>query len=87
MITTTDPQSSLLQKVLLDVRGFLPPAPMQRALEALALLPPRAMLAVHTGREPRVLQEIVDVDGWRRAGRELAPGHWETCIWRSEDAR
>jgi hypothetical protein len=58
---------------------------MQRALEALALLPPGAMLVVHTGREPRVLQEIIDVDGWRHTGRQAAPGDWETCIWRIED--
>ncbi|HUL55023.1 MAG TPA: DUF2249 domain-containing protein [Opitutaceae bacterium] len=82
---TTEPQSALLQKILLDVRGLLPPAPMQRALEALALLPPRAMLVVHTRREPCVLHEIIDVDGWHRIGRPLAPDHWETCIWRSED--
>jgi hypothetical protein len=86
MITTTDPQSSVLQKVFLDVRGLMPPAPMQRALEALALLPPRALLTVHTRREPVLLHEIIDVDGWSRMGRQLAPGHWETCIWRAEDA-
>ena len=86
MITTNDPQSSLLGKILLDVRGLMPPAPMQRALEALAILPPRAILVVHTWREPHVLHEIIDVDGWSRTGRQLAPGHWETCIWRQEDA-
>ncbi len=64
----------------------MPPAPMQCALEALALLPPQATLVVHTWREPVVLHEIIDVDGWSRSGRQLAPGHWETCIWRQEDA-
>ena len=65
----------------------MPPMPMQRALEALAFLPPHATLVVHTRREPVVLHQIIDVDGWSRSGRQLAAGHWETCIWRQEDER
>jgi hypothetical protein len=73
-------------QTLLDVRGLAPPQPMQRALQALALLPPQATLVVHTHHEPFPLYEMIDADNWRRSGRQLAPGHWEILIWRPEDA-
>ncbi len=70
--------------VVLDVRGLAPPEPMQRVLEAMAQLPPHAVLEVHIHREPVLLYQMIDPDGWSRSARQLAPDNWQVCIWRPD---
>ncbi len=71
-----------IPKMFLDVRGLTPPEPMQRVLEALAQLSPRATLVVRIHREPLLLFQLIDPDGWSRSSRELAANDWQICIWR-----
>lgn len=73
-------------RVRLDVRDLRPPAPLQFALNALALLPPQAALLVRTGFEPVLLYQMIDADDWLRSSRQLEPGDWEIRIWRAEEA-
>lgn len=86
MITATTPPPTTSNKILLDVRGLAPPEPMQRVLQTLAGLPPRAVLTVNIHREPIFLYEIIDADDWRRSSRQLASNHWEINIWRAEES-
>jgi len=69
-------------EVSLDVRGLAPPEPMQRVLEALARLPAQAVLVVRIHREPVLLYQLIEPNGWNRFGRQLAPDDWQVRLWR-----
>jgi uncharacterized protein (DUF2249 family) len=69
----------------LDLRGLTSPETMQRVFEGLARLPSGATLVFQADREPLLLYEMVEADGWSRSARRLASNHWELCICRPED--
>ncbi|WP_313168620.1 DUF2249 domain-containing protein [Massilia oculi] len=50
--------------VRIDVSALAAPEPMERILDALAVLPPGARLQVLIHREPFPLYEILDRRGW-----------------------
>ena len=85
MTTAPVESSPTVTTVLLDVRGLPPPEPMQRVLETLASVPAGATLLVHIHREPMLLYQMLDSDGWSHSSRRIAPDHWEIGIWRLED--
>ena len=51
--------------VVLDARGLEPPEPMIRILEALATLPPDAILQAHTDRRPIHLYPMIEQRGFQ----------------------
>ncbi|HTX66525.1 MAG TPA: DUF2249 domain-containing protein [Opitutaceae bacterium] len=77
--------SPTVTTVVLDVRGLPPPEPMQHVLEALAGLPAGATLLVHIHREPMLLYQMIEADGWSHSSRQLGTNRWEIGIWRLEE--
>jgi len=70
---------------LLDVDGLEPPQPMERALDALAQLPPGHYLRMLLHREPYLLYPLLEEDGFRFETRPGRRALFEILIWRSGD--
>jgi uncharacterized protein (DUF2249 family) len=64
----------------LDLRGLMPPEPMERVLDALDTITSTAPLTVLLEREPHPLYRILERNGyaWSTTGR--ADGVWEIII-------
>lgn len=58
-------QNDAPSPIELDLRGMVPPEPMEHALEALADLLPMQRLHIVIDREPRPLFRIIERDGLR----------------------
>jgi uncharacterized protein (DUF2249 family) len=69
----------------LDLRGLAPPEPLQRALEAVAVLPAGEEIVVVTERRPVHLLALLSDRGCTFRVQELPDGH-ETVV-RKERAR
>jgi len=52
-------------EILLDVRGLMPPEPMERVLDALDQLGAGQRLRMLIDREPRPLYRILERNGYR----------------------
>lgn len=51
------------EEILLDVRGLMPPEPMERVLDALDRIGPGQQLRMLIDREPRPLYRILERNG------------------------
>jgi hypothetical protein len=71
----------------LDARGWEPPEPMVRMLEALGALPHGRKVVMLIHLEPRPLFRILKFSGFDCRSRLLPEGHFEVAVWRSADVR
>jgi TusA-related sulfurtransferase len=69
-------------RVVLDNRGLMPPEPMMRTLEALKTLPPEASLLILTDRQPLLLYEELDEQGYAYQTIEASDNSYRTSITR-----
>ena len=69
----------------LDVRELEPPEPLERALAALPGLGPGEYLHMLHRREPLLLYELLESQGFRHCVREGPEAPWEIFIWREGD--
>jgi uncharacterized protein (DUF2249 family) len=67
----------------LDARGWEPPEPLVRVLEALDALPRGARLVVLLDLEPRPLFRILKLQGYDYRCGPHPDGHFEVAIWRA----
>jgi TusA-related sulfurtransferase len=70
----------------LDARGWEPPEPMVRMLEALGALPPGGKVVMLINREPRPLFRILKFSGFDCRSRLVPEGHFEVAVWHSTGA-
>jgi hypothetical protein len=66
----------------LDARGFEPPLPLMKTLEAVATLPLGATLRVHTLWRPALLYAKLEERGFTGESEEQADGSYITHIRR-----
>jgi TusA-related sulfurtransferase len=66
----------------LDARGFEPPQPLMKALEAMATLPPGATLRLHTRWKPAMLFPELEKRGFVGESQEQSDGSCITHIRR-----
>jgi len=64
----------------LDARGFEPPQPLLKTLEALVTLPLGATLRLHTRWKPAMLFPELEKRGFIGASQEQPDGSCITCI-------
>ena len=69
----------------LDARGWDPPEPMVRMLEALGALPPGRKVIMLINLEPRPLFRILKFSGFDCRSRLVPEGHFEVAVWRAAD--
>ena len=69
--------------VHLDLRRLEPPEPMQRTLEAAAVLPPRARIVSRTRFRPMHLPAMLAEQGFIATSTEQPDGTWENVIVRA----
>lgn len=67
----------------LDARGFEPPQPLMKALEAVATLPEGATLRVHTRWRPALLYAELEKRGFIGESEEQTDGSYITHIRRN----
>ena len=67
----------------LDARGWEPPEPMVRMLEALDALPRGRKIVMLLNLEPRPLFRILMVNGFDCRSRLVPEGHFEVTVWRA----
>ena len=70
----------------IDARGWEPPEPMVRVLEALGALPRGRKIVMLLHREPRPLFRILKISGFDCRSRLVPEGHFEVTIWHASDA-
>jgi len=75
-----DPQ----QVMELDARGFEPPQPLLKTLEAVATLPADATLKLHTRWRPALLYTELEKRGFVAETREQSDGSCITHIRRAQ---
>ena len=68
------------QIVSLDARGFEPPQPLMKTLEAVAALPEGAELRVHTRWRPALLYAELESRGFVGESEEQSDGSYITHI-------
>jgi hypothetical protein len=66
----------------LDARGFEPPQPLMKALEAVATLPEGATLRLHTRWRPALLYAELEKRGFSGESEEQTDGSYLTHIRR-----
>jgi TusA-related sulfurtransferase len=64
----------------LDARGFEPPQPLMKTLEAIATLPPGATLRLHTRWKPAMLFPELEKRGFVGESQEQSDGSCLTHI-------
>lgn len=67
---------------LLDLRGLMPPEPMERVLDALDGVTGTSALTVLLEREPHPLYRILERNGYSWSATGRADGVWEVTITR-----
>jgi len=70
-------------RVVLDNRGLMPPEPMMRTLEALKTLPPDSSLLILTDRQPLLLYEALEEQGYDYQTIEASDNSYRTSITRT----
>ena len=76
-------QSTAAEFVDIDVRGFEPPEPLVRILEALETLPAGKRLRATTDREPCHLFGEAQQRGFKNECSEQPNGSYQTVLWRA----
>ena len=79
---TTKPATSA-ELVEIDVRGFEPPEPLLRILEALETLPAGKRVRATTDREPCHLFGEAEQRGFQHECTEQPNGSYQTLLWRA----
>ena len=69
----------------LDARGWEPPEPMVRMLEALDSLPRGRKIVMLLNLEPRPLFHILKINRFDYRSRFVPEGHFEVTVWRAAD--
>jgi uncharacterized protein (DUF2249 family) len=64
----------------LDLRGLMPPEPMERVLDALDTITADTHLTVLLEREPHPLYRILERNGYAWSATGRADGVWEIVI-------
>jgi uncharacterized protein (DUF2249 family) len=84
-VTATRPTSAgtVINVQEIDVRGFEPPEPLIRILDALESLPPGFTLRATTDREPCHLFGEAEQRGFRHDCHEQPDGSWITALTRA----
>lgn len=81
---TASSDQDQLEWLPMDLRGFEPPMPLVRVLEALETLPPHAGLIVHTDRRPMFLLYELPQRGFVGESDDAPDGEgFVTCIRRA----
>lgn len=70
----------------LDARGWEPPEPMVRVMEALGTMPRGGKIVALLDCEPRPLLRVLKIQGFRFRSVPAREGHFEVAIWRADDA-
>lgn len=68
--------------ISLDVRGFEPPQPLMKILEAVATMPPDTTLCAHTRWRPALLYAELETRGFIGESQEQSDGSYLTNIRR-----
>jgi TusA-related sulfurtransferase len=68
------------QEILVDARGLEPPQPMEKVLQALALMRPGQSIRLLLHREPFPLYPLLAERGYRHATRMEADGSYVILI-------
>jgi uncharacterized protein (DUF2249 family) len=74
------PQPTDLPEVFLDLRGLFPPEPMERVLDALAVLAEGQQVRMLIEREPHPLYRILERNGYKFRCSEPEPGLYQVVI-------
>lgn len=69
------------EEIVLDVRGLLPPEPLERVLDALDILVPGQRLRMLIDREPLPLYRILRTHGHRYEAKAVQGGEFDIVIW------
>lgn len=67
----------------LDARGLEPPEPLERVIDALAVLPVESQLCLLIEREPHPLYRMLANNGYRHSTMLLPDFTYEIRIWRA----
>ncbi|MBI5379838.1 MAG: DUF2249 domain-containing protein [Nitrospirae bacterium] len=73
--------------MVIDVRGLEPPEPMIRILEALPQIAPGGTLLVHHHREPLLLYEKLESQGFAHRTEKVEEDYYRIRITRNRGAR
>jgi TusA-related sulfurtransferase len=73
-------KSNKSEVIELDARGFEPPQPLMKTLEAIATLPPGATLRLHTRWKPAMLFPELEKRGFVGESQEQSDGSCLTHI-------
>lgn len=77
--------SSAPDEILVDARGLEPPEPMEKVMQALALLRPGQAVRLLLHREPFPLYPLLAERGFRHATRMEADGSYVILIRQSDE--
>jgi uncharacterized protein (DUF2249 family) len=69
------------EDIVVDVRGLLPPEPLERVLDALDSITPGQRLRMLIDREPLPLYRILRAHGHRYEAQARAGGEFAITIW------
>lgn len=81
--TPSQPDRRCNVQLVIDVRGLEPPEPMIRILEALPQITPGSTLLVHHHREPLLLYEKLDSQGFAHRVEKVAEDYYRIWITRA----
>jgi uncharacterized protein (DUF2249 family) len=73
-------QNPTPSEVFLDLRGLMPPEPMEQVLDALAALQAGQQIRMLIEREPHPLYRILERNGYRYRCSEPEPGLYQIVI-------
>lgn len=71
-----------MSALIVDTRGLEPPEPFERAMEALAGLPPKGEMALLLDRMPYPLLRMLERDGYRHDAKVREDNVVEIRIFR-----
>lgn len=74
------PETTIPAEVLLDLRGLMPPEPMERVLDALAGLLAGQQIRMLIEREPHPLFRILERNNYSYRSTEPEPGLYQVVI-------
>lgn len=74
------PQPTDIPEIFLDLRAMFPPEPMERVLDALAVLAAGQQVRILIDREPHPLYRILERNGYVFRCSEPEPGLYQVVI-------
>jgi TusA-related sulfurtransferase len=79
-------EAAMSRERVLDVRGLEPPEPLERVLDAIAMLQPGERVRMIHHREPCLLYPLLSKRGFNHLAEAKSEDHHEILIWRRGDA-